>query len=167
MNTNRLKFLLDTKFLIYIFKCIIGVVLTYSLHLAFPDHKLYWGIVSFVLVISPDDIESKKLSINRIKANVIGAIVGLLFFLISPTTNILIICIGILSTIFICYILSLQGVMRMAMAGFVIVMIFQTESNSYLIAVFRMLSVILGSCIAIFITNIFNLFLNIKKDSIK
>lgn len=162
---QKLNFIFDKKFLVYILKCIIGVIFTYSLHLNFPKYKLYWILISFVLVLSPDDSESKKLSLNRIKGNVIGATLGIFFFFISPTGNIFIVCLGILCTIFLCYLLSLQNVIRMSLSSFVIVMIFQKETKSPLIAVYRMLSVILGSFLAIFLNIIFKFLTREKNET--
>ena len=143
LEKSKISFIFDKRFIIYIFKCIIGVIFTYSLHLNFPKYRLYWILISFVLVLSPDDLESKKLSFNRIKGNVIGATLGIIFFFISPFGNVFIVCLGILSTIFLCYFLNLQNVIRMSLSSFVIVMIFQRETKSPLIAIYRMASVIL------------------------
>lgn len=150
---NRLKEKLDfisVNFFIYIFKCVLGASICYLFHYLFPEFRFYWSIVSVVLVISPDDIECKELPISRIKANIIGSLVGLILFLIH-LPNLVFMCVGILLTIFICNMIKLGAATRSALAALVIVLIQESTDVSFISAFQRMLSVVIGCFTALII----------------
>ena len=61
----------------YILKCLIGSSVCYALYRLFPEHQFQWSIISLLLVIAPEEKDSFKLSLDRMKANIIGAVIGL------------------------------------------------------------------------------------------
>lgn len=118
---NRLSFI-NKSFVIYLIKCLLGLFICYLFYYLFPSYKFYWSIVSVLLVISPDDLECKSLPISRIKANMIGSIVGLILFIIHPP-NLLIMSTGVIATIFICTLFHLGASTRSALAALIIVLV--------------------------------------------
>ncbi|MHC1749429.1 MAG: aromatic acid exporter family protein [Cellulosilyticaceae bacterium] len=150
---KRLDFI-NERFLIYLIKCLIGVSICYLFYRWFPEYRLYWSMVSVLLVISEDDMECKRLPISRMKANIIGSFVGLGLFLIHPL-NLITTCVGVTVTIFICYILKLGAATRTALAALIIVMVQEASDATGFTAFERVGSVILGCTVAIIITFIF------------
>jgi uncharacterized membrane protein YgaE (UPF0421/DUF939 family) len=152
----------DRIFLLYLLKCMIGASICFIIYTIFPGHQLYWGLVSVLLVLTPDHRDSLKASFYRIEANVIGAAVGLSFFLIF-TINLPVLLLAIICTILICTLLRLGPATRTALAALIIVIIQEKERNNYRIAFERMASVIIGCLIAVLLTVIFlKLFKNTK-----
>lgn len=156
---------MDRTCFIYILKCLVGLSLCYFFYWLFPDYRLYWSIVSVLLVISPNDLDCKKLPFARMKANIIGSLVGLVLFIIHPS-NLLIMSIGVILTIIICYIFNLGTATRSALAALIIVLVQELNDNSLLSAFERMISVILGCLIALLVTFIFEKIISIipKKE---
>ena len=67
---------------IYIAKCVSGVLLCSLLTLFFSQWIDYtWSLISVMLVLSPEGKDAVELSLTRIKANLVGASVGLLMLL--------------------------------------------------------------------------------------
>ncbi|MDF0719776.1 hypothetical protein P0M11_07150 [Kaistella sp. PBT33-4] len=63
---------------IYILRFITGFSAGYFLMLTFPRFDLFWALLSIVLVISPEGKDTPRLSLERVKANLIGAFSGFL-----------------------------------------------------------------------------------------
>ncbi|MDU6359085.1 MAG: FUSC family protein [Clostridiales bacterium] len=145
---------LTIEFIIYVLKCLLGLVLCYFFYWLFPEYRFYWSIVSVLLVISPDDLDCKKLPIDRMKANITGSLVGLLLFIIHPP-NLLMMSIGVVTTILICYRIQLGTATRSALAALIIVLVQQLNDHSLISAFERMVSVVLGCLVALFITYLF------------
>lgn len=145
---------LTVEFIIYVLKCLLGLALCYFFYWLFPQYRFYWSIVSVLLVISPDDLDCKKLPIDRMKANITGSLVGLLLFIIHPP-NLLMMGIGVVTTILICYIIQLGTATRSALAALIIVLVQQLNDHSLISAFERMVSVVLGCLVALFITYLF------------
>lgn len=145
---------LTLEFMIYVLKCLLGLALCYFFYWLFPQYRFYWSIVSVLLVISPDDLDCKKLPIARMKANIAGSLVGLILFIIHPP-NLLMMSIGVVTTILICYIIQLGTATRSALAALIIVLVQQLNDHSLISAFERMVSVVLGCLVALFITYLF------------
>jgi uncharacterized membrane protein YgaE (UPF0421/DUF939 family) len=144
----------NRDFIIYVVKCLIGALFCYFLYKLFPQHQLNWSIISVLLVLSPDHKDSVNLAVSRIKANIIGASVGLCAFLIHPSNAIVLAC-AIVATIFICYFLKLAAPARSALAALIIVLIPQEKLNTEIAALERMICVILGCAVGLIITYAF------------
>lgn len=145
---------LTLEFMIYVLKCLLGLALCYFFYWLFPQYRFYWSIVSVLLVISPDDLDCKKLPIARMKANIAGSLVGLILFIIHPP-NLLMMSIGVVTTILICYMIQLGTATRSALAALIIVLVQQLNDHSLISAFERMVSVVLGCLVALFITYLF------------
>ncbi|WP_051283875.1 FUSC family protein [Desulforegula conservatrix] len=143
----------------YILKCLIGVSVCYIPYVLVPQHEFYWSIISVLLVLAPDHSDSNRLAMDRMKANVIGSVVGLLAFLFLEHVPVLVVlCIAVIVNILICYMLGLESATRSALAALVIVLIQEKERSSWASGFERMGCVIVGCLIAIIITYIFSRF---------
>jgi len=104
-----------------------------------------------LLVLSPNEQDRMKLPMDRIKANFVGATVGLIFYLVG-TFNLLILCLSVLTTIFISYILNYSSTTRSALAALIIVILHQEETNEWRVGFERMSSVFFGCIVAILVS---------------
>src|SRR5690606_13015009 len=109
-----------------------------------PEYELYWTIISILLVISPEEKDAKKLTVERFKANLIGSCVGLICYLL-PTSEIKMMLLGIVAAIAICYYFKLMSVARTAIVTLIIVVIHEQETMTYWAAVERFVAVA-GGC---------------------
>jgi len=144
-------------FLYYILKCIIGAAACYLLYILFPDHQFYWSIISVLLVLAPDHHDTVRLSLARMKANIIGAAVGLAAFLLFPIC-LPVLCASVVVTILVCTFIRLGNATRSALAALIIVLIQQGEESSPRSAYERMICVVAGCLIALIINALFALF---------
>lgn len=152
---------------VYIFQCILGLSICYTLYKCFPQHQFYWSMISVVLVIAPNSEESNSLAFDRIKANILGSLIGLLLFLIR-IPNLFLICIGVMLTIVIGVLLKLHAALRSALAALVIVMVHEEGKNStWHIALERVGCVMIGCIIGLLITIVFNSFRISKNKATK
>jgi len=145
------------EFYEYIAKCLIGVTLGYLLLKAFPEQsgQYYWLLISILLSITHDN--NSKVAYDRMRGNIVGSLVGLCMFLIHKPPNLLTICIGVVLTIVLCFNFDLIGVCRIALVGFIIVMIYEETHSSWAGAFYRMGSVVLGCLIGLVINHAFRL----------
>ena len=110
------------RLLIYIAKCVTGVLIAFLLAKLFHYNDYIWCLISIILVLSPDAKDALPQASNRIKANLIGAAAGLimLLFHISPEITV---SGSVLITIIVCYITKLEVATRTALAATIIVTI--------------------------------------------
>ena len=142
---------------IYIIKCLVGVIICYVPYVLFPQYPFYWAIVSVALVLSPDN--STTQAYNRIKANVLGCLVGACLYPLQ-LPDLLILCIGVTLTIYIGLAFNVKDAIRSALAGLVIVTIQAELSKHWYIALERLMCVVSGCVAALLITLLFNLILS-------
>ena len=155
-DLNKFKTnIFDKVFLLYILKCIIGASFCYWLYYFFPTHQFNWSIISVLLVLAPDKYDSNKLAFDRMKANLTGASVGLLSFLLYPP-NIFSLIISIIVTILFCSFIKLGGPTRSALAALVIVLLEEKELTNWQAATDRMICVVTGCIVALVLTYIFH-----------
>ncbi len=139
----------------YIIRCVLGVAICYILYIHFPHYPLSWSIVSVALATAENN--DNKLAYNRIKANLLGGLVGLILYFI-PLPGLVLICIGVAITILLGHLLSLEDSLRSALAALVIVFIREVHSKSWKIALERVGCVLIGCLVALGITLCFNLY---------
>ncbi len=159
------KQVVNFDMVVYAIKCIVGFIIGYSLYIQFPQYEMYWALLSILLVISPDGSDSKRLAIERTKANFIGSLVGLLCYLLDEPvlTTILI---GIIITIVVCALLKLMSVTRTAIVSLIIVFLYEQDKVSVLGAVERFVCVAVGCLIGLMVTLLVSSILGyIKKKS--
>src|SRR6202042_2589836 len=98
-------------------------------------------------VIAPDSKNSNQLAFDRMKANILGSLIGLLLFLIH-WPNLFLVCIVVILNIIIATFLKLHTAMRSSLAALVIVMVHEAQQNStWHIALERMGCVMVGCII--------------------
>jgi uncharacterized membrane protein YgaE (UPF0421/DUF939 family) len=147
----------QSDFLRYIVKCLIGVVIGFYLYNKYPEIGA-WCLISIVLVLSPDRKDAIKLALTRIKANLIGAAIGLSLFFIHPM-DLLIICIGVVLAVTICQLLNLEDTGRSAAVSVIIILIHEKGPSFWNVALERAGGVVGGCVIAMLITYIFHIML--------
>ncbi len=110
--------------------------------------------MSVLLVLAPDFRDSVRLSFDRIKANMIGASLGLAAYLVWPP-NQLSLGVSILGTILVCTFFKLSGATRTALAAVVIVLIQEKERDNWDLGLQRMAAVVVGSLVGMALTILF------------
>ena len=146
-----IKFL-TSQLVVYIFRCLTGFLVGYYLILQFPEYELFWGLLSIILVISPEGKDSKRLTIERVKSNFIGSVVGLLCVLISPKTNVYLVMLGIIITSVVCYLFSVMNMTRVAIVALLIILLQNHISEIVITPFIRFATVAIGCLIGLFIT---------------
>ena len=137
---------------IYIFRCLIGFLIGYRLMLLLPQFELFWGLLSIILVISPEEKDSKKLSIDRVKSNFIGSVVGLFCVSIPVDQNVFLIMLGIIITSIICHLFNVMNMARVAIVALLFILLQKHISDGAITPVIRFLTVAVGCLIGLFIT---------------
>ena len=140
---------------VYIVECIIGVCIGLTIYKIFPVVG-GWCLFSIVLVLTPDRKDAISIAINRIKANVLGAAIGLILYYFSPI-NIAMICGGITVGMVCCEFLSLQSATRATTVAILIITTHEPGPNFWNIAMERAIGVIIGCLIGVALTFLFHL----------
>lgn len=136
-------------FFLYLFRVLIGFAVGFSLMEAYPAHDLFWTLLSIILVISPEEKDTPRLTIERVISNLIGAISGLVVMFIDIQYIAKVIS-GIVLAVVICKLFNLMNVVRSSVVALLIILI---EHNDSLLSPFeRFLSVALGCVIGLAIT---------------
>lgn len=138
----------------YIVKCLLGSLICYTLYRLFPEHQFQWSIISLLLVIAPEEKDSFRLSIDRMKANIIGATIGLAAILMCGL-NVMVLLISVSGTILFCSFIKLGNASRSALAALIIVLTDEEHMAGGISAYERMFCVVAGCIIAMAITYIF------------
>lgn len=143
------------RVLTYAAKCVTGVLVVLGLSWATNYKDIIWVLISVMLVLSPDGSDAVTLAVTRIKANIVGGIVGFLLILIHPHL-ILMMCVAVFITVVICNLLNLEAATRTALAATIIVMTHEAGTHVWDTAVERVLSVLAGCLLGLVITFIFH-----------
>lgn len=115
----------------------------------FPEYDLFWALLSIMLVISPEGKESPRLTMERVKANLIGALSAFAVIML-PFDIFYKIMIGIVAAALLCTIFKLLIVSRTAIVAIIIILIEKPE-DGFMASIERFLSVLLGSMIGLVI----------------
>jgi uncharacterized membrane protein YgaE (UPF0421/DUF939 family) len=143
------RFVLPGNVFQYILKCIIGTSVCYDLYIRFPNYPFYWSMLSVALVFT---VENKnELVYDRMKANFLGCIIGLILYFI-PLNSLSLIIIGIGLVIYMGTILRLGNAIRTALAALIIVVVKQGIEKEWWIALSRMICVVVGCLVALVVT---------------
>lgn len=151
MGLNILKHILSSQIIIYTVRCVLGFLVGYTLMLQFPKMELFWTLLSIILVISPEGKDSLKLTIDRVRSNFIGSIVGLLCHLIHAT-NMYVLILGIVVTIIICYLFKVMNMSRVAIVAFLIIMLQSHTLGVTVAPIFRFATVTFGCFVGLAVT---------------
>ncbi|MGC4023092.1 MAG: FUSC family protein [Cyclobacteriaceae bacterium] len=147
---------------IYIGKCVTGVLLCSLLSVFSGQWIDYaWSLISVVLVLSPEGKDAVELALTRIKANLVGASVGvlLLFSQLPSPWNI---AAGAAIALFICDKLKLNAAARSTLAAVIIILLHQEGGTLWSSAVNRVGAVITGCVLGLIITFVFHSFIRIE-----
>lgn len=144
----------NLNFLSYTIQCLIGTGIGFYLTTKFPSIG-HWGLFSIILVIAPERKDALLLAFNRIKANFIGASVGLLIFAFPPV-NLLMVSLGIAVVCLICEVLKLQAVSRSAIIALLIITLHEPGQHFWDVAIERAMGVFVGCVIGILVTYAFH-----------
>lgn len=147
-----IKKIITSQLIIYILRCVIGFLIGYEIMTAYPEHDLFWVLLSIILVISPEGKDSRRLTNDRVKSNLIGSMVGLCCVFINHEPTISLITVGIVATCIICYVLKVMNMARVAIVALLIVLLQPHLSNIELTPIFRAGTVVLGCFIGFSIT---------------
>lgn len=137
---------INNAYFIYAFRCLLGFGIGYALYLRFVEYELFWGLLSIILVISPEEKDSKKLSIDRVKSNFIGSLVALLCVLFDEEAGFLTIVFGIIITVLVCRLFKILNYARVAIVAVLIILIEPHHSSLTYTPFFRFLTVA-GGCL--------------------
>lgn len=145
----------NITYLTFIIECLIGTTIGFYIYKHYPKGGA-WCLFSILLVIAPDRKDAMKLALTRIKANFVGAIIGLILFYFLPIT-LFKICLGITAAILICEWFKLQEAMRSAIIAVLIITLHEPGQHFWDIALERALGVIIGCLIGVLLTYIFHI----------
>lgn len=148
MHEKISKTLLSSPLFIYTLRCLLGFSIGYALFLKFPEYELFWTLLSIILVISPEEKDSRRLSIERFKSNFIGSIVALLCIQ-TLGHDLYAIIIGIVVTIIVCRAFKVMNMARVAVVALLIIMIQPHASSLEHAPILRFLSVATGCLIGL------------------
>ncbi|WP_372473026.1 FUSC family protein [Capnocytophaga sp. ARDL2] len=149
--TQLLVKIVYSQLAVYLIRCLIGFLLGYFLMLKFPKYELFWLLLSIILVISPEEKDSRRLTFERVKSNFIGSCVGTVIYMIHDK-SVLLLCIGIVITAIVCYLFKVMNMARVAIVSFLIVMLQSHVSEEVLTPLIRFSTVAIGCLIGLSIT---------------
>ncbi|GHM99659.1 hypothetical protein WSM22_11490 [Cytophagales bacterium WSM2-2] len=152
--------------IVYISKCVSGVLLCSLLSVFLNQWIDYpWSLISVVLVLSPEGKDAMELALNRIKANLVGASVGVLMLVVQmpwPWN----IALGAAIALFICDRLKLNTAARSTLAAVIIILLQPGATTLWSSAVNRAGAVITGCALGLVITFIFHFFIKIENPAL-
>lgn len=123
MLRNLITRIITSPVIVYTIRCFIGFIIGYLLFLKFPNYEILWTLISIMLVISPEGKNSKKLSIERFKSNLVGSVVGLVCLEIHHTPDFYICLLGVFLTIMTCYFFKILNMARVALVALIIILV--------------------------------------------
>ncbi len=141
---HRVRQFAFSSLFIYSLRCTLGFSIGYSLIKLLPDFDLFWSLLSIMLVISPEGKDSPRLTTERVKANLVGALAGLLVTFL-PLESFGKCLAGIVLAAIICYSFKLSNVSRTAVVA-VIIILLEKPGDGFLASIERFISV-LGGCL--------------------
>lgn len=151
--------------LLYILECVAGTAIGFYLYRFYPTLGA-WALISIILVLAPDRKDAMTLAKTRIKANLVGAMIGLAIFFIHPV-NLLMMCIGVTLSIIACELLKLQPATRSAAIAVLIITMHEPGKYFWDVALERGGGVLAGCVIGMLITWIFHTVLIRSKKVIR
>ncbi|MBS1639863.1 MAG: FUSC family protein [Bacteroidetes bacterium] len=141
--------------LVYAAKCATGSLAVFILAALFNYHDIAWSLISVMLVLSADGKDSMQLALTRIKANIIGATVGVLSLLIVQP-NMWLITLALCITVALCYLFKLDAGIRSALAATIIILLHEEGKHLWDTALERIIAVLAGCVLGLAITFVFH-----------
>lgn len=150
MIRNLFQRTINSQFLVYMLRCIIGFLIGWILINKLPQFDVFWALLSIILVISPEENQAKKLTIDRFKSNFLGSLSGLVVFFL-PIDDVYKIILGILLTCILCRLFNLLNVARSAIVALLIILI-EHKDDTYFAPVSRFVTTAIGCFIGLGVT---------------
>lgn len=135
--------------IIYIFRCLVGFSIGFWLMKKLPNADLFWALLSVMLVISPEGKDSPRLTLERVKANLIGAFSAFIVIAL-PIDMFYKIIIGIVVSAVLCSVFNLLNVSRTAVVAIIIILI-EKPNDGFMASIDRFLSVLVGCTIGLLV----------------
>ncbi|MFD2595580.1 FUSC family protein [Sphingobacterium griseoflavum] len=148
MIDHLIKRSISSPVLIYTLRCLLGFTIGYLLYTKFVHFELFWSLLSIILVISPEENDSKRLSIERFKSNFVGSFVALFCILINGNSLYMIV-IGMLATILVCRFFHIMNMARVAVVALLIIMVQPHQEELSYTPILRFASVGIGCLIGL------------------
>lgn len=142
-------------FIVFVVECLIGTVTGFLLYRIYPVIGA-WSLFSILLVLAPDRKDAMVLASNRIKANLVGATIGLGISYMHPV-GLMTICLGITVAMVVCEWLKLKAVTKSALVAILIITMHEPGLYFWNIALERAGGVMLGCIIGVVITYSFHI----------
>ncbi len=139
--------------ILYLIKVILGVIICYILYKSIPEYPFYWSLVSVVIATSLD--RSTDQAYDRIKANILGCIVGASLYPIQ-LPELLAMCIGVTIIVFLAIGFKITSTLRSALAALIIILLQAETTKHWYIALERVVCVVTGCVVALLLTLFFN-----------
>lgn len=143
------------RMIVYAAKCITAVLISFLLARLLHDNEYIWGLISMILVLSPDATDALTLAAGRIKANLIAAGAGLIMLLLHPTT-VITVAGAVAITVIVCYFLKLENPTRTALAASIIVTLQESGPHIWYVGLERVIAVLGGCMLGLVITYVFH-----------
>jgi uncharacterized membrane protein YccC len=140
---------------VYIAKVAVGVLACYLVSYAIPRIDYIWSLISVVLVLSPEGRDAHELALMRIKGNIVGCLVGVLF-LFAEITNPVNIIAGAAVALFACHHLKILEAARSTLAALVITLMHMQATNPWEAGLTRVAAVVAGCIVALGVTFLFH-----------
>ncbi len=138
---------------IYLLKMVTAVLLCFVLSLWVSQVDYIWALISSVLVMTPEGKDAVQLSVIRIKGNIIGCLVGVLF-LFAALENPVNIIAGATVALFACHRFGLMAGARSTVVALIITLMQTDSADHWGAAVSRVAAVVAGCAIARFATHL-------------
>lgn len=164
--TQLIKRIITSPLLIYTIRCLIGFVIGYLMYRRFKEFEIFWALLSIILVISPEEKDSKRLSIERFKSNFVGSVVAMACVWLLPKT-VYSIMVGIVVTIVLCWGFKIMNMARVAIVALLIIMIEPHHTQIGYTPIYRALSTGLGCIIGLTIVIVTSGIIHFLRDKYK
>jgi len=144
------KKVLSSNFLNYSVKVFVGFAIGYGSLSMYNNHDLFWMLLSIILVISPEEADAKRLTVERVKSNFIGSLAGLATWFL-PIPDLVKVIVAILIALITCKFFKLLNVARTSVVTVLIVLLEHT-SEEILAPLHRFVSVAIGCLIGLMVS---------------
>ena len=164
MLINFFSRFINSQFITYVIRCLIGFLIGYLLILYFSGIDLFWALLSIILVISPEENKAKQLTIDRFKSNFLGSLSGLIVFFIE-IEDVYKVILGIIVTCVLCRLFDLLNVARSAIVALLIILL-EHKGDGIMSPIMRFSSVALGCFIGLAVTLVTSYFIQFFNKNI-
>ena len=150
MVDRIIKKVISSQLIVYIIRCLIGFLIGYSIYWNYAKFETIWLLISIILVISPEEKDSRRLSIDRFRSNLIGSSVAMVCILAHGNEPYMI-AIGIFLTILTCRYFKVLNMARVAIVALLIIMVDPNLAELTYTPIFRFFCVGIGCLIGLLI----------------